>query len=201
MLVACTSGWARAAAAGNVTDTRSNSYTIREHADGTNAHASIYEALNVAAGSTAITFAPTGGGQDTDISVLEFSGAATSSAFDKSTQSVNNTATATQTTGTTAATTQAGEIAVGVVTNEGPQSGAWTGLTAGWTRAEELDTSSQMPIYVAYRILSSTGTQSFTVTGASHPYAAAIATFKDNTGGGGASGPPVGSLGLMGAGT
>lgn len=184
LLVACTSGWARAAAAGNVTDSRSNSYSIREHADGTNTHVGIYEALNAAAGSTTVTFAPTGGAQDTDIAVVEFTGAATSSAYDKSTQSVGNSNTTTQTTGTTATTTQAGEIWIGVVSNEGPQSGAWTGLTAGWTKAEEQDTASNMPIYVAYRIVSSTGTAGFTVTGASHPYAGAVATYKDDTGGG-----------------
>jgi hypothetical protein len=106
------------------------------------------------------------------IVLLEYSGVATSSALDKTANANGNSATVS--TGNTASTGQAYELAMAVSGNT-----TFTSLSSGWA---EVGSVSNITGYITsvpiYKILSATGTQNATASITSQPWTGAIATFK-----------------------
>jgi hypothetical protein len=131
-------------------------------------------ALNANSGSTTITVTPTANSWYSVV-IIEVSGILTAAALD---QSSINTATSASWDSGNITTTQADEYLIGVLAHDNgnralTEDGAWTLIF------EEETGSTDMPISVGERIVSSTLTESYSGTiGASSPYWSAIASFK-----------------------
>lgn len=171
-----------ASAAGDVTDTR-NTYALdRSRINGT-AHVGLWSTQNVGAGANTVVVNPPAADAYLECVATEFSGIATSSAFDVG---ADNAATSTTpTSGTTATTAQADALAIAALSHVGS---AATGidLPSGYTNLHLVqDNSTRQPGSVDYLILTATGTQSASWgTTASSPWAGAIVVYKAAAGGG-----------------
>jgi hypothetical protein len=171
-----------------VTDTAGNTYQQAgsdESADGTH-HASVWYAENITGNaSNVVTGTYTGSSAYRCIVVAQFSGVALSGSYDQaSTLNITSSGT-THTSGNTGTTTQADEVVVGsyiVVTG---------GSTLSGSAPTVLGPNASNNNAMGYKIVSSTGAQSTTLTSASsEQYIAQVRTFKAATGGGGATALP-----------
>lgn len=168
------SSWVQNLDAGTFTDTRNPTYTRAAHSENTNSRCAIFYVENVAAGSTTITLNPTGGANDVDIAVAEYSGLATSSSLDQ----VANGSTGTDNsyeTGTTPAIAATGELCFAVATSDGTTSGT---VNSPFTMIENIITTSNIPLMVAEASSTSTSGQSTVFNANTFQWAACIAVFK-----------------------
>jgi hypothetical protein len=117
---------------------------------------------------------------------FEFSGITTSSAVDK-TATNSNAGSTTPDSGTTAATTQADEVVIGVIAVPAASSNVALALPSGFTNiGKEQDANSFIGFSTDYKIVSATGTQQVawgTMSG-SYTWTAMVATYKAAAGGG-----------------
>lgn len=182
-IIVCVSAFVNAQFAVNAcTDSKGQTYTRDQSRSTSSKTVAIFSSPNVAAGATTITVTCPSSCFVT-VAIFEFSGLATSAIADVGT--TNSGSSTSHSTGTTAATAQADELAIAVDTHSGGTSTPT--VSAGWTLSsagQGLETDSDnMPIATARRILSATGTQSATFTWQNAQYTAAIQTFKGAGGG------------------
>jgi hypothetical protein len=167
--------WVQNLDAGTVTDSRSQSYALVAHSENTNPRVAIFIAHNVAAGATTVTLNPTGGANDLDLAIFEYSGLPTSSSTDQ----VANGSTGSDSTyesGTTAAIIATGELMVAAAVSEGTT--ATPTVAAPFTMEENIITTANIPLMVADASSASTAGQSTVFTANTFPWAACIAVFK-----------------------
>lgn len=167
-----------------VSDNRGNTWTTRVAAQTGNGQSriAICEALNVAGGATTITVTSSGtGDQYITADAVEVASLPAASAFDVS--ATNTGASTTPSTGTTAATAQADEIAFAVF---GTESSGGMATPTDYTNLDlNNDNSVYQPISACYRILTATGAQSASFTAGMVSWVGGIATYKAAAGGGG----------------
>lgn len=161
----------------SVTDNQSgNTYNslVAIDAGGGDPHARIWAALNVAASGTFTATASFPGNADATIIIAEFSGVATSSAAE-----VANTATGTSSSpsvSTNGATTDAGDVLVGIVTHDG----STMAITETYSLiAEQENNSTSQSGNAQYRLPGSIGTHALAWTMASSTgWIAAVVALK-----------------------
>jgi hypothetical protein len=165
--------------------------------------ASVWADPNCTGGQTSVKITCGGGGgpQTVAASVFEVSGLVTTGVLDKTTGMPNVNAATSWTSGTTAATSQAVEIAFGGVSGV---TNFVTGPAAPWVNLATLAAQSSGDDHVnlaGYQILSSTGGQAYAGTfGSAGGYTSEIATLKGTAGTGGGGGAAVALGGPGGAG-
>jgi hypothetical protein len=174
------------------TDSKGNTYTllVGPVTNGDNIRLYYCLAPTIGAGHT-FTITPTGGGAGNNygvLTVMGWSGIATSSAVDQQNSRTQNATTSWDTNNVT--TTQADELLVSVgelATGTNLTFGAGTGWTMQETRGNAANTSTG---YLQDRIVSATGTYTGDASagGVSGNSAAIIATFKGAAGGGASTG-------------
>lgn len=179
-VVVFTSSWAGQSS--SVTDNQSgNTYSsLVNAASGSNEPAvRIWAALNVNASGTftaTVNFSPTA---DATVIIAEFSGVVTSAAAE-----VANTATGTSSSpsvSTNGATTDAGDIVIGIVTHAG---GTIAITQAGTLIAEQENNSTSQGGNAQYTLPGSTGVKTLSWTlGSSEPWLAAVVALKPAAGG------------------
>lgn len=129
--------------------------------------AKIYSEQNAASGTHTASIAFTGGTTDARATLTEWAGALTSTALDVA-ASANATTAQTVTSGTTAATAQASElsvVAMCIASGVGVTDALITNPPAGYTSLQYFgNTSTDIGVEHAYKILNATGTQSVTWT-------------------------------------
>lgn len=139
-----------------------------------------------AGGQTAVSVAFSSSGTPVlDVTVMEWSGLATSSVVDKTASQVNSSGATSWSSTATATTTQASEVAIGCVGGfNGSGIGTITGPSSPWTNlAQETSGGGSYGLRTGWQVLSSTGTPSYAGTfAASSDYAAVIATYKAASG-------------------
>jgi hypothetical protein len=147
-----------------------------------NVTTSIWADPNCAGGQTALslTFSATGS-PSICVTTMEWSGLALSSVTDKTSSGLSDTTVTSWSSGATATTSQASEVAIGCVggqlstgitTITGPSS-PWTNFT------QETSANTHIGLLAGYQVLSSTGTVTYSGTfAAGYQYTAAVATFK-----------------------
>ena len=154
--------------------------------------ANIFYVQNANAGIHVIT-STVGLGNSGRMTVTEWSGAATSSVLDQHTNaSTSGGANTSQSTGTTGTTSQANELVIIALDTSGSPGSSNIGIpspaVSGFTDLQKgQNTSSDIGFAHAYKIISSTGTQSATFTwtdNTTNASQAVIATFKAAAGGG-----------------
>lgn len=190
---------------GGSADNFAQAVAVQSGYSGRTMYSAIWVDGNCAGGQTAIALSGTNlnltPGNDNGFVILEIAGTVVSatlaSILDQFTSNSATTGTAVST-GTTAATTQANEIAIGGFAGND----ALTSFTSGWTAIQENDGGG---VFAAggYKILTTTGTQAFGCTQASSgPFAGSIITLKAAASGTTSSGSAgTGSLGVSGAGS
>lgn len=192
----------------SVADSNGNTWT-RAHFDqnGANINCSIWYSLNASAvnATDTITVSWSAGiNRPRCWRVSEFSGI-DATPLDKTADSGSGSGAFanTNTTGTTAATTQADELVVAAFghSENGPLSATPAGYTNLGTSLSGATGSNGTPsLFPFYKIVSATGTQTASATNPDTPYYAnVIATFKAGGGGGGAPSPDL--LSITGVGT
>jgi hypothetical protein len=158
-----------------------NAWTLARRSDnGTTLTSAIYyiNGANSQSGASTWTL---GSSQKATLNLVEYSGVLASSALDQTALSSGTSTTASS--GTTAATTQADEVAVvGIsVANSGGTLSAWTNSFAAVNNTSSTGGggASRNATYLASKILSATGAQTTSATvSSSLAWAGAIATFK-----------------------
>lgn len=142
----------------------------------------IASAENATGGATTVTITITGSIGDRYVTAVveEWSGVPTTGVFDVS---ASNTGTGTSvTTGTTAAKAQNNELVLALVGCAGDNAAVMTGFSTSYLLN---NSASFQPIGAGYKSVNASGTESASVTlGGSEDWAAAIATFKETSGGG-----------------
>jgi hypothetical protein len=169
-----------------VTDDKGNTYTQRRQTDdagGTYGSLTIFEAHNVASGSTAVSVTAGANGHYYAVTVLEYSGLDATAPYD---QSAGATPAGTTYSSGSVTTTQAEELLLGAnhrqtATNDYAPDSGWSGVVF-------INGGGFHGLYVAERGVSSTGTYAYTGSSAGNSQAV-IATFKTATGG--AAGHPA----------
>ena len=170
--------------AGCVTDNQGNTYTraVRGPVHATNTVPAIFYAENIGSpsGTFTVTVDPSGTGNYIEFSAAEFSAMATSSSLDKT--QTNEGDSATPTSGTTAATTQADELVLAVLATGNSSSALGIDLPSGFTNITiNQDESATVGHSFDYQIIAATGTQLAdwgSVVVSNDPWSACIATFK-----------------------
>lgn len=166
----------------SVTDNRSNSYSLAKRSTtGGGGRALIYVAHNVAALTPTITVNPSNASANYLVfGAIEAAGLA-NPALDV-TQS--NTGSSTNpSSGTTAATTVANELAVAATALDVNDTNVNLAAQSGWTqRHVEQDATSYIGFSAVDKILSATGAQSHAWTADTSNWSAVIATFKEDPG-------------------
>lgn len=178
IVVTCWAFSSNAFATGNVTDNQGNTYTfIEERANVSgDARAATYYALNIGApsGTFTVTLNMSGASDAMVVGSAEFSGVAVTGALDQHTTGQGTSAA--PSTGTTASTSQADEVAVGTV--EIGTNGPYV-TPSGWSQIiEEDDNSGIQGGESVYQILSAVGTPAATWSTGSVGWSGCIATFK-----------------------
>lgn len=196
-LFAGSSSWSQAAAVHTVTG--GGTWTRDETHNSTNVRIAGHSCASATGGATTVTLAIVTT-QDCTLSICEMSHtASTTVSVDKSTHN-NGTGTG-ESTGTTAATTNTDAVAVAHYTNEGNSSATTASAFGTYTSIYNIGDNGKMPLFSDYLVLSATGTQANACTWVNQPWAACIVVYQATAAGGGATGPPVGSLALLGVGT
>lgn len=164
---------------GTVTDTAGDTFVVETPYQSGSINTVLFHAYNITAhASNVVTCNFTGGVFENVIAAEEFSGEPTSGAVDKTTNAPNS-STMSWVSGTTGATTQASELAIGwfVLLNSGTapvftQGSSWTSVQAG-------NSGTTYAFMLEYKALSSTGTQQATAAlNANGSGTGQIATYK-----------------------
>src|SRR5574337_80952 len=187
--ITCTAGNMMAVLASNdgartftVSDNNSNTWSQAVHSSTGNPSkevADIWYAANINGGSTTVTITASGTTVIVAV-VLEYSGMLTASPLDKTATHINTTITTSHASGTTATTSQANELLLGLMSeNTGSTSESITDPGSTTNRLLETNGSSFNGVAGVERIVAATGAYSFTwTTGDSVADASCIATFK-----------------------
>lgn len=160
-------------------DDKSNTYSTAYFStdDGQGDSLAVLYAMNAAAGATTVTISFSGAATTVRVAVHEYSGIATSNAFDQPAKQ-NFAATTTPTSGNTSTTAQGDELLFGYCENGAGFTAAFT-AGSGYAKREELTSGGLLKIGTEDQIVSVTGTYAADVTlDAAGSGNMGIATFK-----------------------
>jgi hypothetical protein len=140
---------------------------------------------NCAGGQTSVAITQNGPGASLAAQVYEISGLVTTSPLDASSSNgPTSLTTSSWTSNASGTTTQATEIAIGVVGgyNNAGSSTTLTGPSSPWTNETQVTPSTGVFLLSGYNILSSTGTVTYSgtsnISGTNNAYIACVGTFK-----------------------
>lgn len=180
MLIAIAEADTVAANGVTVSDSKGNTWIrVASNAIAATFDLETWVAYNITGGAShTVTAVDTGGGVDSLLIVEEWSGAATTSALDKTTGTTGLASTALNS-GATAATTQAAEVVIGA----GVASGNVTMTAgAGYSNLTKVNTTFSTLAFES-QIVASTGAQTATMTsGTAGSWVCQVATFKEAAG-------------------
>ncbi len=166
-----------------VTDTAGNTWqkAVEEENGGGANYLEIWYVPNCASGANTVTAANSFGSSFCHIWVAEYSGADTSSPLDQTASDQNTTGDPDS--GATSTTTQANELLVGGIANNGARTATWT--EPDTEQYDDASAGASRALSAADEIVGSTGTYSATGTlSGSADWLAAVATFLEAGGGG-----------------
>lgn len=136
-----------------------------------------FYAMGAAGGSTTVTVAISGAATTIRFAITEYSGVATSNAFDKVATATGSSTTPNS--GATATTTQSDEVLHGYLDNADSTGAASFTQGSGYTKQEQLVVTGHLKIGTEYKVVAATGAYSADTTlNISDKWVMAILTFK-----------------------